>query len=453
MSPRLASSAVALLMTLGTLSMAGATSPAALADPGTPGAPATAPGTTSDEPQGVPGTPSQDQVDAAAQAAALAATDVASVRAALVVADQRAEQAAVAAAQAAESYNGAVWAAEQATTAATAAQGAAAQAHSSVDAQREAYADAITRAYTTSPTLSALGAITRADGISDVLESTASLRNAESAFDQKYDDYRASATIADASSSAAQRSLGAAEKAAEKAASARADAQAAAEAAAAQTTAMAAQRDALLHRLAQLQDISYALAVNRQRGLEAQAHQAATAAAAQEAAKANRDAEEKGQAAPLLDDVGGTTYGDPLVSVPGYVPMPVPSLGPAPKPGKGAGFAIAFARAQIGEPYIWAAAGPDSWDCSGLTMGAWANGGKALPHYSVAQYAQSTPISPADLKPGDLVFWGRSNDPGSIYHVALYSGNGMIIQAPRSGVPVQEVSMFAWTVPNFYARP
>ncbi len=86
-------------------------------------------------------------------------------------------------------------------------------------------------------------------------------------------------------------------------------------------------------------------------------------------------------------------------------------------------------------------------------MGAWQAGGKYLPHYSVAQYDESTPISPSDLEPGDLVFWGDSGDPSSIYHVALYSGDGMIIQAPRTGRDVEEVSMYYWIPPNFYARP
>ncbi|MBO0847686.1 MAG: C40 family peptidase, partial [Nocardioides sp.] len=110
-------------------------------------------------------------------------------------------------------------------------------------------------------------------------------------------------------------------------------------------------------------------------------------------------------------------------------------------------------RAQIGDPYVWAAAGPNAWDCSGLTMGAWRAGGIYLPHYAAAQYAQSTPIPSSALRPGDLVFWGSSSSPWSIYHVALYVGNGMIIQAPHTGASVEEVSMFSWIAPNFYARP
>ncbi|CAA9391227.1 MAG: hypothetical protein AVDCRST_MAG32-2331, partial [uncultured Nocardioides sp.] len=124
-----------------------------------------------------------------------------------------------------------------------------------------------------------------------------------------------------------------------------------------------------------------------------------------------------------------------------------------PSPSGGASAAIAFARAQIGDPYQWGAAGPDSWDCSGLTSGAWARGGRSLPHYSVAQYTQSTALSAGQLAPGDLVFWGSSSSASSIYHVALYVGGGRVIHAPRTGTTVREESMYSWRAPNFFARP
>jgi cell wall-associated NlpC family hydrolase len=85
-------------------------------------------------------------------------------------------------------------------------------------------------------------------------------------------------------------------------------------------------------------------------------------------------------------------------------------------------------------------------------MQAWAAGGKSLPHYSVAQYQQSSPVSLSQLQPGDLLFWGDGG-PTSIYHVAIYTGNGMMIHAPRPGRSVEEVSMYYWTTPNYFARP
>ncbi|HRD63820.1 MAG TPA: NlpC/P60 family protein, partial [Nocardioides sp.] len=114
--------------------------------------------------------------------------------------------------------------------------------------------------------------------------------------------------------------------------------------------------------------------------------------------------------------------------------------------------ALAYAREQLGEPYRYGASGPSSWDCSGLTMRSWAAGGKTLPHYSVAQYQQSTPITLSQLQPGDLLFWSDSG-PSGIYHVAIYTGNGMMIHAPRPGRSVEEVSMYYWVTPNLFARP
>jgi peptidoglycan DL-endopeptidase CwlO len=134
-------------------------------------------------------------------------------------------------------------------------------------------------------------------------------------------------------------------------------------------------------------------------------------------------------------------------------PAPAPAPAPAPPASSGADAAIAFAAAQIGDPYKWGAAGPDAWDCSGLTAGAWAKGGKSLPHYSVAQFTGSTPITAAQLAPGDLVFWGSSSNPSSIYHVGLYVGGGQMIHAPRTGRPVVRESIWSWTTPNFFARP
>ena len=86
-------------------------------------------------------------------------------------------------------------------------------------------------------------------------------------------------------------------------------------------------------------------------------------------------------------------------------------------------------------------------------MMAWQAGGKSLPHYSVAQYQQSTPdlaqrsCSPVTCCSGATA--GRS----SIYHVAIYTGNGMMIHAPRPGRTVEEVSMYYWITPNYFARP
>ena len=100
---------------------------------------------------------------------------------------------------------------------------------------------------------------------------------------------------------------------------------------------------------------------------------------------------------------------------------------PAPSPGAAA--AIAYARAQLGKPYRYATAGPDTFDCSGLTMMAWRAGGRSLPHFSGAQYQMLPHVPLSAIQPGDLVFYG----PGGSNHVSLYIGGGMVITAPQTG--------------------
>jgi cell wall-associated NlpC family hydrolase len=110
--------------------------------------------------------------------------------------------------------------------------------------------------------------------------------------------------------------------------------------------------------------------------------------------------------------------------------------GPPPSVKAGAATAVATAREQLGKPYEWAAAGPDSFDCSGLTMYAWAKGGVSLPHSSGAQYSSLPHVARSQLQPGDLVFYGSP-----IHHVGIYEGGGVMINAPETGENVRRDSI------------
>lgn len=97
-----------------------------------------------------------------------------------------------------------------------------------------------------------------------------------------------------------------------------------------------------------------------------------------------------------------------------------------------AGVALRYAVQQIGDNYVWGAAGPIKWDCSGLTMRSFQQAGVRLPHSSRAQYSYGRSITRSNLQPGDLVFFGSP-----ISHVGIYIGKNKMVHAPRPGARVQ----------------
>ena len=115
------------------------------------------------------------------------------------------------------------------------------------------------------------------------------------------------------------------------------------------------------------------------------------------------------------------------------------SYPPAP-PAGGAGAAVAAAETQLGVPYVWGGTDPrgtpgdpsGGFDCSGLVMWAWAQAGVQLPHYSGAQFDDTTPVSVSDMEPGDILFYG----PGGDEHETMYIGGGEMIEAPYTGAVV-----------------
>jgi cell wall-associated NlpC family hydrolase len=98
--------------------------------------------------------------------------------------------------------------------------------------------------------------------------------------------------------------------------------------------------------------------------------------------------------------------------------------------------ALKFALQQIGDIYVWAAAGPTRWDCSGLTMRAFQKAGVSLPHHSGSQFKYGKQVAYSSLKPGDLLFFGKP-----ISHVSIYMGGGKMVQAPRAGKKVEVVNL------------
>ena len=124
-------------------------------------------------------------------------------------------------------------------------------------------------------------------------------------------------------------------------------------------------------------------------------------------------------------------------AAPAPAPPAPPKAGPVVPVSGRAAAVVAYARRQLGKPYVFATAGPNTFDCSGLTTAAWAAAGVHLDHYTYAQIQQTVRISRSQLAPGDLVFFYGGS------HVGIYLGNNQIIHAPHPG-DVVKISDIDW---------
>lgn len=116
---------------------------------------------------------------------------------------------------------------------------------------------------------------------------------------------------------------------------------------------------------------------------------------------------------------------------------------------------VAFARSQLGKPYVLGGAGPNVWDCSGLSMVAYGNIGVKLPHSALAQSHMGTRIyRKSDLIAGDLLFPSHVLGVGAVGdHVQIFSGNNTVIEAAHAGAPVREIALSHWWPGTYvYAR-
>jgi peptidoglycan DL-endopeptidase CwlO len=151
--------------------------------------------------------------------------------------------------------------------------------------------------------------------------------------------------------------------------------------------------------------------------------------AKEQAAVQDKLAEAKDQLGQLKEDEREELLASRSGSV--RLPTDVPASGRA-------GAAVQYALAQVGDAYVYGAAGPSAFDCSGLTMAAWAQAGVGLPHSSSAQFGAGPHISSSALQPGDLVFYYSP-----ISHVGMYIGNGLIVHAANPGTGVLVSGLFS----------
>ena|ERR1039457_2723648 len=125
----------------------------------------------------------------------------------------------------------------------------------------------------------------------------------------------------------------------------------------------------------------------------------------------------------------------------------------APANGTMAAKAIGYAHAQLGKPYLWAATGPDSFDCSGLMQSAYASAGLSIPRTSQAQYAWGPQIPATQAQPGDLVYFpGSDGTVAAPGHVGMVIGNGLMIEAYGSGYAIR-IARYTNRNPVGFTRP
>lgn len=366
------------------------------------------------------------------------------IAAAQANADQRASDTWEAAEVASERYNRARWEAQVALKAAKRAAIKAVVVRRKVDAQRVGIAMLVAQSYQDG---AALNDLTTMMGVAkspaDVMQRAGAADSAGLAMKLRYDEYAVLSDAADAAEAAARKARKRADALAENSLTLRglaAFTTLAADRAQGQTAALNARYRA-----------KYAAADEQFRTLQKWRRDALTALKDDDPAN-DPGPERKLPPAPKAEKPPTLHHGiasSTLDVIPRSYPGPVDN--PPPPDPKRAHAAIAFAREQIGDMYLWGATGPNRWDCSGLTMAAMAAAGISLPHYSEAQYLVSTPISAADLAPGDLVFWqGRQE---RIHHVALYIGRGRILHARQTGMPVLVEKLKDFTPPDYFARP
>jgi cell wall-associated NlpC family hydrolase len=381
-------------------------------------------------PPAVPGVPGAAQVQQAKEAVKTKAAQVSAVQAALVAASARLDGARMVAAQAAEAYNAAGIKLATAEAAARLARAKASGAATGYQKTRAEVGRLASQAYREGGSLSQVGAVLAPGGPQDVLDRAAMIENLGAERTRVMQRMDATRLVAQLLQEQADDALRRQQAATFALATAHDRASSAADAAAATVAAAEKQQATLLVQLAALRHTSVALEQQRQ-----------VALADQSAARQGQP----GGSAPGGSGGSGSGGSGSVQPAPPESPPGTVSDGEA---------AVAWAKRQLGLPYAWGGAGPNSYDCSGLTMRAWQYAGVALPHYAASQYEQSEKVPYSRMRAGDLIFYASdTGNPASIHHVTMYVGGGQMIEAPYTGARVRIVSVRRNRTMPWAARP
>ncbi|CAN5282470.1 C40 family peptidase [soil metagenome] len=316
-------------------------------------------------------------------------------------------------------------------------------AKAALDHQRDAVAALTVQELQGSSGLNRLGSVFSSRGPEELLNRASAYSSTSEALQASIDRMAASKVVFASAAERSQDAVAEQEAAVKDGKRAQAGLDAAVAASEEAVVATQREREEVLAKLADAQKISLDEAEERQKKID----QDAETPPSQDPAPSDPEPADPADPTPAPPKPTTPKPTTPKPTTPAPDPIPAPPPVSSSKVAK----AIAFAKAQIGEPYAYGAAGPSKWDCSGLTMKAWGAAGESLAHSSRYQYTQTTRVAMSGIKAGDLLFWTDSG-PSGIYDVALYLGGGQMIHAPRTGQDVQIVPVSYWRTPDYATR-
>lgn len=425
--------------------------------------------------------PNESDIDRARQAEARTSSRIADVEVELAELAAHRAQLELAAQQATEAYLQAEEQLAAVTATADEARQAAQTAAAEVEVQRDELGRIAMRAYRSSPgALGPVEPLLSADSFEDAMRRATTVDRLGARAQETLQRFQAVEQVADTFERRAREAEAAQQEATAEVADAAETARSAADDAATQVALWAERRESLLTRLADERGTTLALERERQDALEVERQrraerlaresaleelrlQEAASRATERPATATPDHSEPSpppsptatrEPAPAPSPTRPSAPTPPSSPAPPPPPAPAPSPSPTPPPtpappappasSSAAVAALDWARTQIGTPYVWGAAGPHGYDCSGLTQSAFARAGVSIPRTTGAQYQATSRVPVDQLQPGDLIFYSSNGAASGIYHVAFYAGNGMRLHAPSPGKTVELVPMY-WT--------
>jgi peptidoglycan DL-endopeptidase CwlO len=399
-----------------------------------------------------PSYPSAKQVEQAKGAVGAASRSVAALEAQLAVASARLDQLQTQVQVAAEAYDLARIELATRTRAAQAAREQADLAEQQAEQASRQVGRLAVDTYINGPGYGGLEVFVSDAGPDDLLNRAAGARLAGAIANTTLERADASQVVAALMRRQADLALAQQQAAATRLEQARAAAEAKAQAAQTERERIEAGRSEMIARLASLKKTSVRLETQRQQGLEEAARRRAEErrrAAAEATARRDRErraADERARAdRPNRSERGDSSSSSGSSDAGGGSSRGSSAAGAA---------AVAWAKTQLGKDYQWGADGPSTYDCSGLTLQAWARQGVSLPHSSVMQYSVTEHVAISDLRVGDLVFFATdTSNPSTIHHVALYAGGGQTVEAPYTGAQVRISTIYRSGLMPYGGRP